>query len=724
MMLLAILAVVGTLTPCDLDFKLVHERRFQLDGTIPFEGRTFVPGAQYTAKVTALPAAVRFVTDGGEEKFRYDLAADDAKWPKPPFELSLLVSGRTEIGVYTGKGPAAKLVELAPLAEGFDPRRTEYARTLRFAAEGGATDPRSMLSAGIGQADVRFVTEGRENRPYVEDGRLFFTFSARSYGAWLGVMSVDPRNPSDLRLEGAIFFDYGDGLLRNDVAADLFHDSVEGNWKAYVCNFSTASDAGVLGRAPGGVNVAWCADCPLRGVHVMKARPLGLPGMNEDPDGIWDAAAGKWRLLLSEFTPVGIRASMWESSAWDGPFVRLTDPVKPDSTGTAVFPFDGGRTCVFGSIDRACYVFSYPGLEKIGTLGFDRPPWPTDPKVRGMHGRVWPAIAEYEKDGRRHCLLLSMDRENFPGMPSPNWTYGKLMLYDAEVQPRMDENLSVLISDIHVQTNPDKAYSFTARELPKRVKEILAMRPLPRRVICFGDMTFNAGEPEAYAFLREQLKPLKAAGIDVILGMGNHDRRVNFLEVFPEAGKDQPVEGRLVYKTSLGHCDLILLDSLNGEEKAVGGELGAEQEAWLAREVAAAKRPVILGAHHPQSELFVGGKKMLAFMREHDKVVGWINGHEHYWQKQNLFWGAGPNEDVIRSLMLPTGGAWGEIGIVTLRTYPDRAVAKLKMIDMVWHDALKPGERRPEAFDAIVADQDDDAITFPYDRPMLRPTAR
>ena len=105
-------------------------------------------------------------------------------------------------------------------------------------------------------------------------------------------------------------------------------------------------------------------------------------------------------------------------------------------------------------------------------------------------------------------------------------------------------------------------------------------------------------------------------------------------------------------------------------------------------------------------------------MRGCDKVVGWINGHGHSWRKENLYWGAGPNEDVIRSLMLPTGGAWGEIGLVTLRTYPDRAVATLKMIDMVWHDALKPGEKRPKTYDAIVADQDGDRITFPFERPM------
>ena len=77
----------------------------------------------------------------------------------------------------------------------------------------------------------------------------------------------------------------------------------------------------------------------------------------------------------------------------------------------------------------------------------------------------------------------------------------------------IDENLSVLMSDIHIQTNPEAPYGFTAREFPKRVKEILAMRPLPRRVICFGDMTFDGGEPASYAFLREQIRPLQEAGI-------------------------------------------------------------------------------------------------------------------------------------------------------------------------------------------------------------------
>ena len=28
-------------------------------------------------------------------------------------------------------------------------------------------------------------------------------------------------------------------------------------------------------------------------------------------------------------------------------------------------------------------------------------------------------------------MLLTMDRDNFPGMPKPNWTYGKLRFYRA-----------------------------------------------------------------------------------------------------------------------------------------------------------------------------------------------------------------------------------------------------------------------------------------------------
>ena len=50
--------------------------------------------------------------------------------------------------------------------------------------------------------------------------------------------SVEPR-PSvfDIRFEGVIVFDHGDGLLRNDYASHLFYDRREKLWKAYACDF-------------------------------------------------------------------------------------------------------------------------------------------------------------------------------------------------------------------------------------------------------------------------------------------------------------------------------------------------------------------------------------------------------------------------------------------------------------------------------------------------------
>ena len=417
----------GSSDPTGLEFKLAAKRRFVLDGVMPLDPDAYWPGAQYMATVKMLPAALRFVTTDGKEVFRHDLEAGDGRLPEPPFEAALLVAGISPVTVLVRKDGKTSFLAIRETGD-FEPRRREYAKTLRFRTDGGAMDARVALSAGVGQADMRFVTEGRENRPYVENGRLFLAFSARAYGSWLGVMSVDPRNPSDIRLEGTVFFDYGDGLLRNDIAADLFHDAESGMWRAYASNFSTGTGAcGTRGRAPGGITVAWSRDCPLHGVSVMEARPLGLSGMNEDPDGIFDAASGKWRLLISAFARNGIRASLLESDAWDGPFKPVAGPVGRDSTGTTILPFGGRRYCLSGSADGAMYAYSYPDLKMLGRLRFDRPPWPE--KGAGASGRVWPAIAEFDDGDRPAYLMVTMDRVNFPGMPAPNWTYGELHLY-------------------------------------------------------------------------------------------------------------------------------------------------------------------------------------------------------------------------------------------------------------------------------------------------------
>ena len=398
------------------EFERVWERRFVFDNEVELPAGTYLPAAHYSAEVETLPAAMQFVEDGNMV-LTFAAPTNVA----PPFTMHLYLTGRHKPGVFVTKDGKTTLSRIESYAADFDPRRADYAKRLRFVVTGGARNGKIQLTAGIGQADTRFVTIGRQNRPYVKDGRLYFTFSARGYGSTLGVMSFDP-DRLDFRMEGTILFDYGDGLLRNDVASDLFFDEETKEWRAYVSNFSTGSDA--LGkRAAGGLNCAWSKTCPLHGVSIMKAKSLGLTGMNEDPDGYYDETVGRWRLLVSEFVPGSIRASMLESERWDGGFTRIAGPVEVDSTGTTIALLRGELKCLWGSANRQLYIRSYPDLKPEGAFALKEPPW--SPKT-SMNGRVWPA---YVRLANGTELLLTFDRVNFDGMPKPNWTYGKLLLY-------------------------------------------------------------------------------------------------------------------------------------------------------------------------------------------------------------------------------------------------------------------------------------------------------
>lgn len=415
---LALCALVATASVRQFDLCWSRRFVFEAEREMP-AGYSFLPAVHYSVMVEKCPAEMRFERSG-ETVARFAAPTN----VMPPYVMHLMVNGAHKPSVFVTREGRTSLASIVEWPEGFEPRHAVLTNTFRLAVSDGMRDLKVSLSAGVGQADTRFVTRGRTNRPYVEDGRMYFTFSARAYGAYLGVMSFDP-NQRDFRLEGVILFDYGDGLLRNDLAADLFYDEEAKEWRAYVSNFSTSADS-LDGRAKGGVNVAWSKECPLRGVSVMRAKSLGLEGMNEDPDGYWDAKAGRWRLLVSEFTTKGIRASLLESENWDGPFRRIAGPVAEDSTGTTMAVIDGRFRAIAGSADRAFHVYDYPTLEKVGKLEISNPTWEIS---ASDNGRSWPAYAELA-NGRR--LLLTFDRVNFTGMPVPNWTYGGLYVYESD----------------------------------------------------------------------------------------------------------------------------------------------------------------------------------------------------------------------------------------------------------------------------------------------------
>lgn len=415
----------GERAPHEMRLERVWEGRNVLDVALPFpKGVTFVAGAEYRVEVKSQPAELRVENFAGEVLMRFAAPANVA----PPFVMHVAVTGRQSPAVFVTKNGATSLAYVAKLPGGFDPRRAEYMRTLSVRPEGGAGTVEARLSSGVGQADVRFVTRGREGRPYIEGGRLYFTFSARFYGSVTGVGSLDASHPErGVRFEGIILYDYGDGLRRNDLAPHIFFDDEAGEWRGWACNFSTANDR-LGGRAKGGVNAVWSKTSPLHGLSVMRAKSLGLETMHEDPCGVWDPEAGKWRMFACRFVK-GIRAEMMESDRWDRGYKTIAQPVNEDSTGTTIAWAGDTRYCLSGSSDRAYYVYSYPGLRKLGRLKMAPEPW--NLSTKGRHGRGWPAFVELPAGHPHRYVMLTMDRVNFPGMPTPNWTYGGLQIYVA-----------------------------------------------------------------------------------------------------------------------------------------------------------------------------------------------------------------------------------------------------------------------------------------------------
>ena len=120
-------------------------------------------------------------------------------------------------------------------------------------------------------------------------------------------------NPSvfDLRFEGIIVFDMGDGMLRNELASHLFYDEASKEWRGWTGGFSAyGSDAQGEQKA---IRAVSSTRDPRKGFSIMRATPAGMPqGIGEDPHGIYDSEAGKWRMLIAEHAGK-FRASLWES---------------------------------------------------------------------------------------------------------------------------------------------------------------------------------------------------------------------------------------------------------------------------------------------------------------------------------------------------------------------------------------------------------------------------
>lgn len=239
---------------------------------------------------------------------------------------------------------------------------------------------------------------------------------------------------------------------------------------------------------------------------------------------------------------------------------------------------------------------------------------------------------------------------------------------------RLDSSLAVLMSDIHIcgelKDGVPLHYPYNPTCLKLRVKEILAMRPLPANVFIFGDVAWDYGLEEDYRYAAELLRPLEDAGIHITMGLGNHDRRTPFFKVFDRYAQSTPVAGRAVSVVSMPNFDFIMLDSLaelpNLEPRqgtTVNGEMSAEQIEWLKDYLSRSTRPVILGAHHPLNEM----RNLDSLITESPAVVGYIYGHVHIWNKSVRIQRSRAPQRMVPTIALPAT-FYGDIGFAVMRT--------------------------------------------------------
>ena len=148
-----------------------------------------------------------------------------------------------------------------------------------------------------------------------------------------------------------------------------------------------------------------------------------------------------------------------------------------------------------------------------------------------------------------------------------------------------------------------------ARQLGDIARQVSAARP--HGLLVNGDIAWQAGTIEDYRLFRTLMRP--AAGLPMVLGVGNHDRRDHMLAVLAGRSGSEPSWIAAVVEQPPNR--FLVLDSQIDPE-SVGGEVGPEQLEWLRTEIALSEHlRTILFVHHPGRSISEGCKDFDALAR-------------------------------------------------------------------------------------------------------------
>ncbi|OAP41203.1 metallophosphoesterase [Sinorhizobium glycinis] len=163
------------------------------------------------------------------------------------------------------------------------------------------------------------------------------------------------------------------------------------------------------------------------------------------------------------------------------------------------------------------------------------------------------------------------------------------------------------------------------RRLANGIAHINRYHADAERVIFAGDLTHQA-DRVSYERLKDLLSGLVPPAA---IMLGNHDRREVFLEVFPEAARDE--NGFVQQVIDFADCRAVLLDTLFAPPydypMSHAGHLCEKRLAWLDRQLGSAgDQPVLVFMHHPPHASGFAGIDMIRLINE-EQFYGLVKRH-------------------------------------------------------------------------------------------------
>ena len=282
------------------------------------------------------------------------------------------------------------------------------------------TKAQSLLTCGTGQADPQIV-QTTDGEPLIRDGRLYVCFTSRGFeqipDSYQGMYSLDLTS-FELRLEGAMFFGKGDGIMYGFHATKVVYDPQN---EEYLVMTTTHGDTHTL---------AYCstkADL-LHGIHFLECTELDFPHNytrgtkaeikynTEDPDFFYDAKAKRWRLAYCALKEKSYVTYLCESKNWNGPYVQIAESTKYNNTGIRITTVGDKRYVLSGGSDTTFYIYDYPTLDYLGTF---------QQQYANGGFRGWPTIVPVPYGNYERYLWITFDR----GAQTGRYSYGTLYFY-------------------------------------------------------------------------------------------------------------------------------------------------------------------------------------------------------------------------------------------------------------------------------------------------------